>query len=56
MGRLPTQRHWIDVDWQEATEMGFLPPMIDFVEAEDLTRERDGETKREHSETRLRAD
>jgi len=39
--RLPTQTQWIEVDWDGAAEMGFVPPRIDFVTAEELTKERD---------------
>ena len=39
--RLPTQTQWIEVDWDGAAEMGFLPPVIDFVTAEDMMKERD---------------
>lgn len=40
---LPTQMRWSEVDWDGAREMGFLPPVIDFVTAEDMTRERERE-------------
>ena len=49
--RLPTQHQWREVDWDGAAEMGFELPRVDFVTAEDMTRERDRETKREHSQT-----
>jgi len=39
--RLPTQTQWIEVDWDGAAEMGFELPRVDFVTAEDMTRERD---------------
>ena len=35
--------------------MGFELPRVDFVTAEELTKERDRETKREHSQARLRS-
>ena len=53
--RLPTQTQWRDEDWDGAAEMGFELPRVDFVAAEELTKERDRETKREHSQARLRS-
>ena len=53
--RLPTQTQWRDEDWEGAAEMGFELARVDFVTAEELTKERDRETKREHSQARLRS-
>jgi len=53
--RLPTRREMEDTGLDDWISRGYFVPVIDFVTAEDMTRERDRETKREHSQARLRS-
>ena len=53
--RLPTRAEWIEVDWEGAAEMGFEVPRVDFVTAEELTKEReDGRARLPHLRHALR--
>ena len=51
---LPSLSEWDDTDWEDWVSRGYFVPQLDFVLAEELTRERDRETKRVHSEARVR--
>ena len=40
---MPTLRELLEQDWEQGREMGFLPPTVDFVAADELEAERQEE-------------